>query len=37
MFFVGQCILRQDFTDQREIWHEVPPVSQTGLLKFWQS
>jgi len=26
-----------EFTDWREIWHKMPPISQTGLLKFWDN
>jgi len=34
-FLFGHGFLHRDFTDQREIWHDASPMSETGFLKFW--
>jgi len=36
-FLSGHGLLHQDFTDWHEFWQELLSVSQTGLLKFWES
>jgi len=35
LFWFSHGSLCQDFTNQREIWYEASPISQTGFLKFW--
>ena len=36
LFFCSVTVFfHRDFTNRREIWHEVSPISRAGLLKFW--